>query len=253
MCSEVCSPLCTADVFRRLQYTVQQMCSEVCSPLCTTDVFRKMPYSAYWSRSSTVVLLFRGSSLRQTLRIAVLLAPSRSPSCGHAVYCAGHGRYVPTSLGHLDIPLWNVLLFSCFSDVGKVSSTGEWTLLCTDANMFGINRRNVSWPKMKVRSGEVREWLASIALPLLFEQKGRLCCSWNREMEAVRALSNTYRRRKSDGTVSALWEIFRLPLRHAFYTERPESFHSRTPTSLKKKLRTFSYVHSFMFRVSGSP
>ena len=97
---------------------------------------------------------------------------------------------------------------------------------------------------MKVRSGEAREWLASIALPLLFEEKGRLCCSWNREMEAVRALSNTYRRRKSDGTVSALWEIFRLPLRHAFYTERPESFHSRTPTSLKKR-----YEHFRMYTV----
>lgn len=151
MCSEICNMLCTADVFRRLKYSVydmlrgleysvysryvqkaaiccaQQLCSEVCSPLCSADVFKRLPYPAFWSLTSMVVLLIRGSLLWQTLCTAVLThLPSRL--CGRAVHCTGDRAYVPASLRHLDTPLWDELLFSCFNYVWKVlSSTCRWT------------------------------------------------------------------------------------------------------------------------------
>jgi len=136
MCSEGCNMLCKADVLSRLQYNVysrcvekavtrcvRQICSEVCCPLCSADVYRRLPYPAYWSLTSMVVLLIRGSLLWQTSFIVVLLTHSRSRLCGSAVCCTRDRPYVPASLRHLDTPLWDELLFSCFSYAWKVLSS----------------------------------------------------------------------------------------------------------------------------------
>ena len=89
-------------------HCVQQMCSEVCGPLCSAHVSRRPPYPAYWSLTSMVVPLIRGSLFWQTSCIAVPLTNSRSRLCG----CAVHRPYVATSLRHPDTPLWDKLLFS---------------------------------------------------------------------------------------------------------------------------------------------
>ena len=158
---------CTADVFRRLQYVVysrcvqksaihcvQQMCSEGCNPLCTADVFRSLLSAMfsrcvqktaipYWILTSMLVLLIRGSLLWQTSCIAVLLTHSRSRLCGSAVCCTGDRPYVPASLRHLDTPLWDELLFSCFNNA------------CLHADGQGSEHCSVRTPICSERIGEL--------------------------------------------------------------------------------------------------